>query len=475
MINDPDNGIWNKAQIENHLKSAVDSLTPDVLGRIDLKQLQEPPQAVSKLSFLNRRIRVLGGVAAACICLMAVGGGTSIYRNSRVDSLIGIDVNPSIELSVNRKNHVLTANALNEDAVAILDGMELKGVDLDVAVNAVIGSMVKHGYLDDLDNAILVTVANDSVSKAAELRETVVGGIEESLVENQVHAVVYDQQAVTTDNVTRLAEEYDISYGKAYFLQELINQNPSLTMADMKEFAPLTMEEIAKEITERSYALGERTEKSEDKSVTGTMPETSLAAVTIPETTTLAPATEAPAETSTEAATTAAPTQAPTTEPETEAVLPKVKIDNADYYDGVLTIHFESKVKWKNPSVSVKDEDGVSYASVMGDTSSSSCNVFIEGLEGGRIYTYTIHGVYLPGGSKGRAVKGTFEAPYTAEEETAAEVTPKPPQETDAPSSEPALPLESGESQPETAEPESSGAESAPPETQSKESQSDAS
>ena len=34
-----------------------------------------------------------------------------------------------------------------------------------MAVNAVIGSMVTHGYLGDLDNAILVTVSNDSIKR----------------------------------------------------------------------------------------------------------------------------------------------------------------------------------------------------------------------------------------------------------------------------------------------------------------------
>ena len=73
--------------------------------------------------------------------------------------------------------------------------------------------------------------------------------IEESLKENEVQAVVYDQQVVENDEVKELSEEYGISYGKAYFLQELINQNSSLSMDDMEELAGLTMEEIAARIS----------------------------------------------------------------------------------------------------------------------------------------------------------------------------------------------------------------------------------
>ena len=91
--------------------------------------------------------------AAACLCVAVLGGGVSFYQNHRVDSVIGIDVNPSIELSVNRNEKVLQANPLNEDAETILDDMNLKNVDLDIAVNALIGSMVRNGYLSELDNS----------------------------------------------------------------------------------------------------------------------------------------------------------------------------------------------------------------------------------------------------------------------------------------------------------------------------------
>ncbi len=118
--------------------------------------------------------------AAACLCVAVLGGGVSFYQNHRVDSVIGIDVNPSIELSVNRNEKVLQANPLNEDAETILDDMNLKNVDLDIAVNALIGSMVRNGYLDELDNAILVTVSNENEKKASSLRQDVVGDVESS-------------------------------------------------------------------------------------------------------------------------------------------------------------------------------------------------------------------------------------------------------------------------------------------------------
>ena len=57
--------------------------------------------------------------------------------------------------------------------------MDLKGVDLDVAVNAIIGSMLKNGYIDELRNSVLVSVENDDAAKGAALQERLTAEIEQ--------------------------------------------------------------------------------------------------------------------------------------------------------------------------------------------------------------------------------------------------------------------------------------------------------
>ena len=53
---------------------------------------------------------------------------------------------------------MLSATPANADAVAILDGMDLTGAKVDVAMNAIVGSMLTNGYVDELANSILITV-----------------------------------------------------------------------------------------------------------------------------------------------------------------------------------------------------------------------------------------------------------------------------------------------------------------------------
>lgn len=427
----------NRQQIEACLKSAAGDLTPNVLERIDLSTPQIKAEEEKRSVFFLRQ-RVIATLVAACFCMIALAGGTYTYQNGKVDSVIGIDVNPSVELSVNKKNKVLEAKALNEDGESIMQDMDLKGVDLNTAVNAVIGSMVTHGYLSELDNAILVTVSNDSISKAQGLRYAVVNDIRNTLEEKQLKAVVYDQQVMEEDEVKQLAEEYKISYGKAYFLRELILQNNSLSMEDMKALAPLTMEEIAKVITERSYAVSGKTDAGEETIPAQT---TQVATATVPETIAESSAAEESSTAVSSSETTSqAPTQAPQTQPTaTEATTvgettseadvvttENVKIDYVDYDNGVVKVYFKTKVKWKNPTVSVKDGDGKTYSAKVGDTDSYSCEIHVTGLEGGTEYTFTLGGI-SPKIGKQTTVKGIFETPVigdgnadpdTAEEES---------------------------------------------------------
>ena len=80
---------------------------------------------------------------AAALVLFVAGG--LIYANqgaSDVAAIIGLDVNPSIQISVDDSGKVLEASAVNEDGSSILDGMDLSGCDMKIAANAIVGSML---------------------------------------------------------------------------------------------------------------------------------------------------------------------------------------------------------------------------------------------------------------------------------------------------------------------------------------------
>ena len=316
-----------------------------------------------------------------------------------------------------------TANSDLCVPLVVEDDMNLKNVDLDIAVNALIGSMVRNGYLDELDNAILVTVSNENEKKASSLRQDVVGDVESSLQEHAVQAVVYDQRMKVTGEIQDLAEKYNISYGKAYFLRELIRDN-DLTENDMKKFAGMTMEEIAREIADRAYTVGYsktdstiETDAALVREVTLPQTEEETLAETTVESTGQPENEPTPAEQPSTAVrpveTTAA---ADEDEEEVDSGGKKAKIDYVDYESGSLNIVFKEKVKWKNPTVSVVDPDGQSYSARITDTGGTSCEIHVKGLPANTECTFTLGGVAVRDGGSFGTVKGYFETPDIADD-----------------------------------------------------------
>ena len=193
----------------------------------------------------NRTRRIwmqLGAVAAA---LILVFGINLTYANFRVDSVVGIDVNPSLEISVNRNEKVLSVQALNEDAEIVLDGMDLKNVDLDVAVNAIIGSMLKNGYLDKANNAINICVENSDPQRSEALSRKLTEAVNSILSSNAVNGSVMTQTTEKNTQLEQLAKENNVSVGKAALAEQAVTaKDGALTFEDAVKMPVIDLWEI---------------------------------------------------------------------------------------------------------------------------------------------------------------------------------------------------------------------------------------
>ncbi len=227
--------------LEQTLRSAVHKAAPDALDNI-LSACDAQRGTIIAMPPRRRRnvpARILAAAAMLAI-VIGVSAGTGLLRfpgadqpaapaAGQVDSIIELDVNPSIELQVTRDERVLSATALNPDAEAILDGMDLQNATLDVAINALIGSMLKNGYISDLQNSILVTVENDDRARGEELQKRLAEEIGALLSASSVEPAVLSQTVSAADEtVQQMVDTYGISQGKAALIREIMNKNPQL-------------------------------------------------------------------------------------------------------------------------------------------------------------------------------------------------------------------------------------------------------
>ena len=236
----------DKKKIEQRLCQAVREETPNLLPQILSARNMEKGTVIDMTQALQNQKKKHTvrnwAIAAAAALMLAVGGFAGYQYQFAVDTAVSIDVNPSIELEVNRQEKVLRATPLNDDAQTILDGMKLEGVNLKTAVNAVIGSMVQNGYFTDEVNSILLSVDNDDEAKRVALQEELTQGVNESLQQLSVNGTVFAQSLNSSAELKALAEQYGISEGKAYWVQMLTAADSTLS-ADV--LAKLSINDLA--------------------------------------------------------------------------------------------------------------------------------------------------------------------------------------------------------------------------------------
>ena len=232
-------------KMEQRLASAVEKTAPNdvngVLSRCDERKGTVIPMTTKKTT--KKRWTTL---AAACLALVLLGGGGIFYQQAHaVASVVSLDVNPSIELKVSKSEKVLACTPLNEDAKAILadmgDGADLKGAKLDVAVNAIVGSLVRNGYLNSISSAIMISVEDKDTARAEKLQRELTSTVDGVLQTSEAKASVLTQTLTQDAGLEQQARENSISTGKAALVNRVLALNPALKFDAL---AKLSVEEL---------------------------------------------------------------------------------------------------------------------------------------------------------------------------------------------------------------------------------------
>ena len=201
----------------------------------------------------------LSACVAVCVCLF-IGLGY-FNNNMKVASTIGIDVNPSITVTVNKKEKVLDVTANNDDAKIILEGMDLAGSDINVAINALIGSMVKNGYIDELANSILISVDNPNSAESEALRQKIVDELN-AFINSGNNISVVSQSITSSSDKEALANSYGISVGKLELIEKLIAKNNLYTYEELKDLSINELNLLLGSATENVTTSGSASDKS---------------------------------------------------------------------------------------------------------------------------------------------------------------------------------------------------------------------
>ena len=231
-------------KIERSVKRAFVNAAPYQLDKVTEKCKEQTGKVIplennqAKKSINKTFARI--AAAAAALVLMIIGSYAYGERYG-VASTVALDVNPSIEIGVNKGEKVVYVTPKNEDGKKVIGDMKLEGSDIKVAVNALIGSMLREGYISEMANSILISVNGDDAEKNAAMQSALSAEVTDMLNTGSFQGAVLSQTITSDPETKRLAEEYGITEGKAQLIRQITENNAAHTF---EELAGLSVNEL---------------------------------------------------------------------------------------------------------------------------------------------------------------------------------------------------------------------------------------
>lgn len=188
-------------------------------------------------------------IAEAAGLLFVLIGGCGLYFTPTAE--ISIDINPSIELSVNRFDQVISVNGRNEGGKELADTLQLSFTDYTEAVSRILESQKVAALLSD--DAVM-TIAVIGPDGAQSVR--ILSGVEE-YTEGRRNTYCYSAHAEEVE----AAHEMGLSYGKYRAFLEWQALDPDITP---EEVQGMSMREIRDRINALSDGEEQGTQTNEN-------------------------------------------------------------------------------------------------------------------------------------------------------------------------------------------------------------------
>lgn len=243
-----------RKQLKEKIKNAFAGETPDLRERIISACENETQLSENRESTKNKKSRKTVAfrrvaAVAACLVLFASGlmAGYMIPEKQSavsVETLVYLDVNPSLELSLDEYNRVVYCTAINDDAKNVLSGMNLEGVELNTALNAIVGSMYVKGYLNKTDNSMLISVDTKDSDNTNGFLSYITDKVNKVFSDSDMECSIIAQGVKSDESLKQRAEEQGVSVGKMHLLDKMIDSMDEFDESSISYLSEMSIKEL---------------------------------------------------------------------------------------------------------------------------------------------------------------------------------------------------------------------------------------
>ncbi|MBP1557586.1 MAG: hypothetical protein J6A76_06705 [Oscillospiraceae bacterium] len=211
------------------------------------EELAIPRTNVIRLSF-----KAACAAAAVIICFM---GG---YLYLAPYSYVSVDINPSIEYTLNRFDRVLSVRALNDDGAEIIgeiEPLEVFNKPVEEAVELTVEKLCESEYVDQTqENVILVAAASEDEQKSQQIAQA----IEDDILADEDEADIRKSVMINSVSVSpkrlREAKRMGVTAGRLQLVETLAEEIAESEIADesvefsREEWLKKPVREVVREI-----------------------------------------------------------------------------------------------------------------------------------------------------------------------------------------------------------------------------------
>jgi hypothetical protein len=207
-----------------------------------------------------------GGLVAAAACFMLLATGGAGYATVVSPySHVTLDVNPSIEYTLNRFDQVVSIDCMNDEGQEIVNNVSQdmsKFASFEDVFRRTVDELYRLGYLtgDEHDYMVLSVCCDKNSSKAA-------------AIENSLSAITSDYTLTSevievTEQDRADASDLNTTAGKLALILDVVSKEDSLTESDVKDFVDKSVKQIAQTIDTYKKDPAETASESEKISET---------------------------------------------------------------------------------------------------------------------------------------------------------------------------------------------------------------
>lgn len=214
-------------------------------------------------------VRYLAVAASIFIVIASYFLYSQLFVPRTVYAYVDIDINPSIELTIDKDERVLAARALNDDAAKLLGNLKLKSLKVDEAVNEIITECRKEGFIKPEGNGTVLVSASESSDKnnsqENEKLDKILNDIDVKI--KDVDSQVQTELIKVNPDDRALAAQNNLSMGRYVLYNEIKQDGANITVEQAKNSRVSEM--ISKAKNKENKNDKSNVEKPRDNELTG--------------------------------------------------------------------------------------------------------------------------------------------------------------------------------------------------------------